>query len=152
MDIFDTVLLRKIWPEDVQFYLVAQKWQQSFCQLFSSSITPGEIYQIRVYSRNELKSANCRYNCSQKKGDFSLAGNVEYDVNLTIWFREIIRLFEVKYKKKLNTDAKEKLVRQMIFTELGTEKENLIPNYQLIKVIRKIKRENKNLKVYFVSY
>ena len=57
----------------------------------------------------------------------------------------------MKYKKKLNTDAKEKLVRQMIFTELGTEKENLIPNYQLIKVIRKIKRENKNLKVYFVS-
>ena len=151
MDIFDTVLLRKIWPEDVQFYLVAQKWQRLFCQLFSSSITPGEIYQIRVYSRNELKSANCRYNCSQKKGDFSLAGNVEYDVNLTIWFREIIRLFEVKYKKKLNNDAKEKLVKQMVFTELGTEKENLIPNYQLIKVIRKIKRENKNLKVYFVS-
>lgn len=151
IDIFDTILLRKIWPEDVQFFYVAKKWQQLFRQLLSDDITAGEIYQIRIYSRNELKFANQKYNSSQKKGDFSLENNPDYDVNPHVWFNEIIRLFEIKYNQKLGTNTKEKLLKYMISSEIETEKENLIPNQKLVNVLKRVKKENPSLKIYFAS-
>ena len=44
LDIFDTVLMRKIHPEDEQFYIVAEKWLDIFHENINADITAEKIY------------------------------------------------------------------------------------------------------------
>lgn len=54
LDIFDTILLRKIWPEEKQFYLVAKQWAPLFQDAIDDSITPAELLSFilaKLHSR-----------------------------------------------------------------------------------------------------
>ena len=35
LDVFDTILMRKVWPEDQQFITVADKWLPYFREIIS---------------------------------------------------------------------------------------------------------------------
>lgn len=150
LDIFDTILLRKIWPENLQFYKVARVWLPIFNGCFSKDITTDEIYSVRLYSRNELIHINREYNYTEAE-KFSLESEKEYDVNLDNWFMEIINYFASKYSKNLNEKQKQMLLKQMIDIELSTEKENLIPNTELINTLLQLKRKHKKLKIFYLS-
>lgn len=152
LDVFDTILLRKTWPEDLQFYQVAKKWQPVFAQYFSQGITPDELYSFRIYARQELIAINRQYNTgSEPKNNFSLESNLEYDVNLNTWFSKTIDLLTVKHRTKLNAEQRQTILAKMIQVEIDTEKQNLIPNIPLIDTITRLKRQHRGLKVFFVS-
>ncbi|MBQ6409832.1 hypothetical protein IJI18_01075 [Candidatus Saccharibacteria bacterium] len=151
LDIFDTVLLRKIWPEDLQFLKVAQKWTPIFRQIFSKHITADELYSYRIYARKELIAIHKRYNRPSTDSNFSLENLVEYDVNLDSWFSQIIDLISTKYQVKLTSNQKTQILRSMIKIELETEKQFLIPNYKIINIVKKLKNRYPRLKVFFVS-
>ena len=143
LDIFDTVLLRKIWPENLQFYLVAKKWLPFFHKYFSSGLTVAELYSYRIYTRNELISIHREYNTPGSKQ--------EYDVNLRIWFSKIVNLLSLKHNVKMTKSQTDALVTGMIEAELTTEEKNLVPNLTLIQDINRLKHEHPKLRVYFVS-
>lgn len=151
LDVFDTVLLRKIWPEDLQFLKVAKKWASIFRQVFSKHITADELYSYRIYARKELIAIHKRYNRPSTDSNFSLESLVEYDVNLDSWFSQIIDLISTKYQVKLTSNQKTQILRSMIKIELETEKQSLIPNRKIINVIKKLKDKYPRLKVFFVS-
>ena len=60
-DVFDTVLIRKIHPENRQFLMVAKKWLPLFQEVINKEITAEKIYYYRVYARNELFDVNNKY-------------------------------------------------------------------------------------------
>ena len=136
LDIFDTVLLRKIWPEDMQFLKVSRKWIPELREVFSNNIQEYELYSLRMYTRKELLNINYTYDTDREK---------EYDVNLKIWFKSILEQLSMKYSIKLRREEIEKLVQKMIQLEIDTEKEELIPNAELIEAIQKIKKKYKEL-------
>ena len=117
LDIFDTVLLRKIWPEDMQFLKVSRKWIPELREVFSNNIQEYELYSLRMYTRKELLNINYTYDTDREK---------EYDVNLKIWFKSILEQLSMKYSIKLRREEIEKLVQKMIQLEIDTEKEELI--------------------------
>lgn len=151
VDIFDTVLLRKIWPEDAQFLKVAQLWLDDFREMFSGDITAAELYSYRIYARNEIIETERRYNKPEDDEDFSLKSLEEYDVTLENWFLKIIELFENKYQKDLSTAEEKHLLNKMIKKELNCEKDNLIPNVRLVRQIKQLKEDFREIKVFFVS-
>lgn len=148
LDIFDTILMRKIWPEDLQFYKVATKWQPLFQKHFAKTITADELYSFRIYARQELIAVHRRYNLP-KTSDFDLNPAPEYDVTLRTWFSKIIDLLAVKHKIK--TYDRAALLREMIKVELDTEKSHLTPNRDLINCLARLKRQHRHLKIFFVS-
>ena len=91
LDIFDTVLLRKIWPEDMQFLKVSRKWIPELREVFSNNIQEYELYSLRMYTRKELLNINYTYDTDREK---------EYDVNLKIWFKSILEQLSMKYSIK----------------------------------------------------
>ena len=74
VDIFDTVLFRKIWPEDLQFLVVAEKWLPRFREVFDADISAYKIYSWRQYARSELFAAFYSYknNREQQRGGANL--------------------------------------------------------------------------------
>mgnify|MGYP001683526308 CR=1 FL=1 len=87
LDIFDTVLLRKIWPEDMQFLKVSRKWIPELREVFSNNIQEYELYSLRMYTRKELLNINYTYDTDREK---------EYDVNLKT---SLIKLFLINYPR-----------------------------------------------------
>lgn len=61
-DIFDTVLLRKIHPEEMQFLEVAKQWVPLFHKVVSDKIEANELLSTRIYARKELWNINSKYN------------------------------------------------------------------------------------------
>lgn len=148
VDVFDTILMRKMWPEDVQFIKVAEQWLPILKKYFPET-TVQEIYSYRIYARQELWHTHHRYGATNKKGDFSLSTNLEYDVNLATWFAKILELLSIKYNK--NIQKIDNIADEMAKIELAIEKANLVPNKQLIKQLSDIKHKNPKIKVFFVS-
>ena len=142
MDIFDTVLMRKIWPEDLQFIKVAELWLEIFQRDFSQKITAFEIYSLRQYIRNEIFRS--KYNYEIKEGE-------EFDVSLELWFGSLVDFIAEKYNKKLTDRRKRSIVERMIEIELTVEHKELFVNHDLISAISRIKIENPDIKVYFAS-
>lgn len=150
-DIFDTVLLRKIHPEEMQFLEVAKQWTPLFHKVVSDKIEANELLSIRIYARKELWNINSKYNKHETSDDDPLSSLYAYDVTLEEWFALIVDLLVEKYDKKINQEAKDNLVASMIDAEIQTEKSELFPNEPLIKTVRKARQNNPQLKVYFVS-
>ena len=142
MDIFDTVLMRKIWPEDLQFMKVAELWLEIFQRNFSQKITAFEIYSLRQYVRGEIFRAKCAY---------EVEDDAEFDVSLELWFGSLVDFIAEKYNKKLTDRRKKLIVEQMIKIELAVEYEELFVNRDLISAISRIKIKNPEIKVYFAS-
>ena len=149
LDIFDTVLYRRIWPEEKQFYQVAKRWLPMLQKTISSGLTTGEVWSWRIYARNELLDAKNTYPDRSLKVD-KVNGRANYDVTLIDWFTELVKLLAIKHARRVSEHTIQQLVRQMIDVELQTEIENLQPNDQLVQLIKYLKQKY-HLKVYFIS-
>lgn len=71
LDIFDTVLLRDIHPEDEQFLLAAEKQSKALNSSLKlageSTISAYEFYSWRQYTRREVQGAWQSYDDSEKQ-------------------------------------------------------------------------------------
>ena len=144
-DIFDTVLLRKIHPEEMQFLEVAKQWTPLFRKVVSDKIEANELLSIRIYARKELWNINSKYNKHETSDDDPLSSLYAYDVTLEEWFALIVDLFVEKYNKKIDREAKASLVASMIDLEIKTEKRELVPNEPLINTIKRARENNQLL-------
>lgn len=145
LDIFDTVLLRKKYPEELQFLEVADLWVPEFEKILSREVTGYELYTYRRDMRNVLHSAK-KYNAANKVGD------IDYSIlGIEEWFGHTIEALADRYDCILEIPDKDNLLQRMIELELELEKANLFINIQLINWIKEIKRNNPKIKVYFLS-
>lgn len=145
LDVFDTILMRKVWPEDQQFITVADKWLPYFREIISPEITRDKLYSWRQYARDELFRA--QYELSTERQE----SNGEFDISLELWFGHLIDLMINIYAVKLLLSERKRLLDTMIAIEMEVEKESLKPNIALIETIRSIKHNNPDIKVYFLS-
>lgn len=144
LDIFDTVLLRNSWPEDVQFLRVASAWLPYVQRAISSEITAYKLYSWRQYVRDELIRVHYE-RADQTQHD------VEYDVTLMAWFSQLVDVLTDVHQASLTSAQRARLVEQMIAVEIETEKASLSPNTALIDAVRMVKAAHPDLRVYFLS-
>lgn len=145
VDIFDTILIRKIHPEERQFFLVARQWQKLLQKTFSPELDAEKILNFRIYARKKLFTANRCFGEVPKLGF-----KHSFDVTLSSWFSELVHSLENHYNITLTNEARNKLVQEMIKIELDVEKKQLQPNRALIELLKTLKRRYQ-LKIYFVS-
>lgn len=88
LDIFDTVLMRDTWPEDIQFYEVAKKWQPLFKKYTDANIPVEQIWSYRNYVRREIIDAKYRY--EDKDNNNAYTDAKVHDVNLDSWFEALV--------------------------------------------------------------
>ena len=136
VDIFDTVLLRKIYPEEVQFLLHAERASALLQERWGRDITPFYFYSFRQYVRRVL----ARMQYSQTK---------EWEVSIRDIFAQTLESIAQKESIRLDEEARDALVDLLVQEELELEKESLWPNRKLISVLRKCRE--KNVRIYFVS-
>lgn len=147
LDIFDTVLMRRVWPEEKQFYTVAKQWQPIISKLLSSNISASEILQWRIYARQEWLGAKNHYRVIDKDDK----NPVHHDITLEIWFSGMLQLLAEKHDTKLTSSQVQTTTKKLIEIELATEQNNLDPNQRLIRTIQYVKKLHPKLKVYFIS-
>ena len=145
LDVFDTVLLRKIHPEEQQFLLVATRWLPLLQEKINPKITAEKVLYWRQYIREELFDINNKYVLDHNPND-----QKHYDVTLDTWFSNLIIALAANYNVELTTKTINHMVEKMIAIELETEIANLQPNHKLITVLAQLK-QTYNLKLYFVS-
>lgn len=146
-DVFDTILIRKIHPEDQQFLLVAKKWLHLFRKYINPKITVEKIYYLRLYTRNELFDIYNKYIKTEEK----TKQHSHYDVTLESWFKNLVNVTAMLYNVKIAKENVAQMVREMIADELETEIDNLAPNRPLINFIKQLKKARPDLRFYFVS-
>ncbi len=140
VDIFDTILMRKVWPEGLQFLEVAKRSVSIFQNSIDPSITAYELYSWREYIREEILTA--------KRQDAYAHNDV--DLTLEEWFSELYCVLSAKYTATPKTIPK-KVLDELIAVELAVEKEYTAPNLELIGTLRQEKADNPALKLFFVS-
>lgn len=145
LDVFDTVLLRKIHPEEQQFLQVATQWLPLLQEKISPKITAEKVLYWRQYIREELFDANNKYVL-----DHNSSNQKHYDVTLDSWFSNIVAALATNYNVELTAKNTKQMVEKMIAIELEAEIANLQPNHQLIAILTQLK-QTYNLKLYFVS-
>jgi len=140
VDIFDTILLRRVWPEGLQFIEAAKRSLSIYKESINQNITPFEIYSWREYVRTEVLDA--------KRQDPH--GVNDIDLNLEEWFTELFAVLGAKYNGE-PLKISEKDLEALIGIEMQTEKEYTQPNMPLIDVLREAKVANPKLKIFFAS-
>ena len=139
-DIFDTVLLRKVWPEGRQFLMAAERSLYLFHEAISEDITAYEIFSWREHVRNEILNA--------KRQDKD-ADN-DSDLTLDEWFHQLFTTLYAKHHAK-SKKAPQRLIDELIAIEIELEKKLLFPNRKLIEAFREAKATNPKLKIFFLS-
>lgn len=140
VDIFDTILLRRVWPEGLQFIEAAKRSVSIFQASINENITPFEIYSWREYVRQEILDG--------KRQDPHGVNDV--DLNLEEWFTELYSVLHAKYNGKSAKITKKDL-SALIGIEMQLEKEYTQSNTRLIDTLRTAKNENPKLKIFFAS-
>lgn len=140
VDIFDTILMRKVWPEGLQFLEVSKRSIAVYQEAINPAITPYEVYSWREYIRNEYLNA--------KRQDAYAHNDV--DLTLEEWFSELYTALTAKYNGAPKTIPKTTL-SALLEAELALEKEYTKPNEALVATLREKKADNPKLKVFFVS-
>lgn len=146
LDIFDTILMRKIWPEEVQFLEVARLWSPVFGAKIDRSITYYELYTYRRDVRRVLHAVK-RHHVDESVSE-SLDTVI---IGIEEWFERIIDALADRYDKELSTTEKRELLKAMIDIELAVEKSNLKLNTNLVRWLKKVKHAHPNIKIMFVS-
>lgn len=137
VDVFDTILLRDLWPEEVQFIEVAEAWLPYLRRELAASLTSYELVTFRQYARRVLLAAKP-------------TATHDPEVTITEWFDELVRLLAEKYNKHLGKKHQQKIVEELVIRELEVEKRHLQPNTALLKQLTRLK-EQLGVKIYFVS-
>ena len=122
LDIFDTVLLRKIWPEHFRFYSLAIATSK-FLRKKKYKIPPSVIYQ------NRILISNLEYRTAPAK-EWTREGNHK---------RIIIALIASLGIHEYS------LVKKLIQIEIDYEKESLLLNKRLINAVNKAKYSGKRI-------
>ena len=138
VEIFDTVLLRDTWPEELQFIQVAEQWTPKFEEAGLPTVTAYELLTYRDYARQVLLKA------------FPDDTGNDREITIINWFAEIVRLVALKYDVKLTKRAHNDLVNKLIEIELDTETTHLKANHALANELRAA-REEHGLKIVFIS-
>lgn len=144
VDIFDTVLLRDVWPEELQFAEVSKAWLPVFTESINATITEYELTSYRIFARKMLWEAG------SPPQDASHGVSHDREVSADAWFRFLIQLLEDKYRVALSSLDKDVIVEQLIAIELTVELQHLRRNDALVASLTNIK-EKFGLTVYFVS-
>lgn len=148
LDVFDTILLRKIHPEGLQFLLVGKNFSSIIKSNMGISINEYEIYSYREYSRRQIISGKKQ---KVEKTEFIDETIYDVDTNLEEWFNSLIDIIATKHQVKINDEVRNKVVKEMIDCEIKTEIDEVIPNKKVIKIIKAIKNKFPMVKIYFLS-
>lgn len=140
VDIFDTILLRRVWPEGLQFIEAAKRSVSIFQASINENITPFEIYSWREYIRQEILNG-------KRQDPYSVN---DVDLNLEEWFSELYSVLHAKYNGK-SAKIKKADLTALIGTEMQLEKEYTQPNVKLVDELRAAKKANPKLKIFFAS-
>ena len=139
LDIFDTVLLYRYWPEQQHAIAVAKKWQASLPELLGTKLSPLELIEWREYAQHELNYLH------------SAKGENNFVLDYETWFTQMIDFIAERHSLELD-DSKRDLIRQtMLRDQLQAATEILKPNTALIQAITELKKALPELKVYFIS-
>ena len=136
VDIFDTVLLRKIYPEELQFLRHAERASALLKKQWNRDISPFCFYSFRQYVRQVL--ANMQYSRTKER-----------EVSIRDIFAQTLESIAQKESVRLEQKARDALVDLLMQEELEIEKKSLKPNHKLISVLRAFR--GKGLHVFFVS-
>ena len=150
LDLFDTIILRQIWPEERQFLKVAAAWLPLFQRAINPNITSYELFSWRQYIRHELLHIEHRYR-PECKDTVRQPYFYEPDLDLETWFSAIVTGLSQKYQIQFTRRQIQTMVHEMIALELQTEKHYLRPNRHLLAQLQQLRRTFPDLKLYYVS-
>jgi len=136
VDVFDTILMRKMYPEERQFYRHAQAVSELLESKLNKTLDPFYLVSLRKF---------CRHVNDDVKED----RKQDRESHLEEIFSLMLQLIFEQQKITLHSDEKAELIKKMVQKEIELEKKYLVPNKPLIKLLREIKRNG--LKIYFLS-
>jgi FMN phosphatase YigB (HAD superfamily) len=136
VDVFDTLLMRKIYPEDLQFLKHAKEASKILETTLGKRIDSKTFYGFRKYARSIIDE------CKQQK-------KLDRESHIEEIFSLLIRGLSQKHHVSIDTPQEKQLISQLIEKELELEWKYLKLNKSLIKLLRKQKEAGK--KIYFIS-
>lgn len=136
VDVFDTLLMRKIYPEDLQFLKHAKEASKILEPILKTPINAETFYGFRKYCRAIIDESK-----QQEK--------LDREAHIEEIFSLIIRGLCQKHEIKISEEEQASLVIQLIKKELELEWKYLTLNKGLIKLLRKQKSNGK--KIFFIS-
>lgn len=135
VDVFDTLLLRRWQPEQWRFYVLAKLFEKEFKKA-NLNASAYYLYKQRTYFSKVIRLQN------------HLDGYDNEATHKTI-INTIILDCERRQHKSLNTKSRSSLYKKLLSIEINYEKDQLILNKKLYKLLINQKQSNK--KIYFIS-
>lgn len=141
LDIFDTVLLYRNWPEQQHDIAVAKIWHQSLPELLGTTLSPLELLEWRKLTHHEL------YYLHTINHDEAQPFILDYET----WFAQMISFISERYNLDLDNTKRELIQQTMLRDQLQATTDLVKPNRSLIQAISELKKALPDLKVYFLS-
>lgn len=139
LDIFDTVLLYRYWPEQQHTIKVAKKWRESLTDLLGVDLSSLELIEWYEFTQHELNYLH------------SAKGVNNFVTDYESRFSQMIDFITERYNLELD-DSKRTLIHQtMLRDQLQATVEILKPNTTLIHAVAELKKALPELKVYFIA-
>ena len=147
VDVFDTILLRDLWPEELQFVEVAEAWLPLLRSEIEPTITAYEVLTFRAYARRSLLAS--------LPSEDAQGEPLDREISISVWFTELVHQLAEKYEMQLSASQAKHLVQELTSIELQIESRHLRGNQKLARALRELKHtsraEGVTLPVYFVS-
>ena len=146
IDVFDTLLIRKIRYEKLQFYKHAEKLASILKSEYKITVNPSVIVDIRTECRRFLDSILIKktFMLQENKQEY-----LDPESNILEIFKYVLKKIFENAKQTISNNELEKLLETSIKLEIDLEKDNLYVNEKLITLMKKI-IENNN-KIYLIS-
>lgn len=136
VDVFDTLLMRKIYPEDLQFIKHAKKAVGIFEEHTQKKVHHLTFYGFRKFSRAIIDE------CKQYE-------KKDREAHIEEIFTLTLRALLQKTGTEKTKEEKQKIINKWIEAELELEKKYLKLNTRLVKLLQAQKEKGK--KIYFIS-
>lgn len=136
VDIFDTVLLRKTYPEELQFLEHAKHASRILNAHWKTETSPFIFYSFRQYVRRTL-------------GDMQYARTGERETRIREIFAETLECIAQNASMPMSPKERDALVEKLMEAELLVERRSLRLNRRLVAALRTWKTAG--LRLYFVS-
>lgn len=137
VDVFDTVLLRKLYPEEWAFLLHARRVVPLLRERAGISISPVAFASLRSYLRRSIDAEHALQG-------FDREARVGEIFSLLVDFLLAVR------GKTLPQDVRSEIADAFLHEEIALEKQSLRPNHHLLRILREAKA-TKGVRVYFLS-
>lgn len=137
VDVFDTVLLRKVFTENRRFYMHAQIICETLSDFLGMAVEPMYFADARKYSYRLAARSSAR------------KGNCDPEASLESIFTQTIEYLTGRHAAEKSSAEKEQMVNYLTEKELELEMRCLKPNYHLIKELEKCRQAGAS--VYFLS-